>query len=215
MLDWQLELGYEVMHYWNNFVLFKSFWTKYNFFHQEYILHSCHLSILVLVERFDFLRIIVALISAVFPLFALLPFLSFSVSLFIYLLFLLMVISNLICIQITSPGGTPIRGKNAGYRKCLLILLTPPSPPFPLSSSSFHLSVSPSPALCPLHLLRHFFCLYHLTVQRCVWSWKRQKQETGSHLHTCENCSLIKSPIIVYFNNLATDIPPSLQATVG
>lgn len=131
---------------------------------------------------FNRVRIIVALISAVFPLFALLPFLSFSVSLFIYLLFLLMVISNLICIQITSPGGTPIRGKNAGYRKCLLILLTPPSPPFPLSSSSFHLSVSPLPALCPLHLLRHFFCLYHLTVQRCVWSWKRQKQETGSHL---------------------------------
>lgn len=108
-------------------------------------------------------RIALALISAVFPLFALLPFLSFSVSLFfllLYLLFILMVISNLICIQITSPGGTPIRGKNAGYRKPLLIsplflLTAPPSPPPPPSSSSSssgHLSVSPFPALCPFPL---------------------------------------------------------------
>lgn len=38
-------------------------------------------------------------------------------------------ISNPVCIQITSPGGTPIRGKNAGLNKCLFIfLLTAPSP---------------------------------------------------------------------------------------
>lgn len=102
----------------------------------------------------------VPLIFAIFPLFALLPFLSFSVSLF---LSILMVISNLICIQITSPGGTPIRGKNAGYRKCLLILLS--SSLLPLRHHLCHLSVSPFPALCPFHLLGNFLCLYHITFQ--------------------------------------------------
>lgn len=114
---------------------------------QEYILHSCHSFIWLkmtsyfsyvqlTVKQFFFywifiywiVRIAVALIS-VFPLFALLPFLSLSVLLF-SLLLMLMIISNLICIQITSPGGTPIRGKNAGYKKNLLILLfSPPRPP--------------------------------------------------------------------------------------
>lgn len=101
-------------------------------------------------------RIAVTLISAVFLPFALLPLFSFSVSLSYSLLSMLMVISNLICIQITSPGGTPIRGKNAGYRKHLLIPLSS-SPPSPLSSFSCHLSMSHF-QLSAVHLL----CRHHI-----------------------------------------------------
>lgn len=101
-----------------------------------------------------------------------------------------MVISNLICIQITSPGGTPIRGKNAGYRKPLLIsplfLLTappllhrlrPPPPPPPVTSVCPHFQLS-----VLFHLLRHFLCLHHITAQKCVWPWERRKQKTDLYL---------------------------------
>lgn len=108
--------------------------------------NTCHIYGYVFLNR---VRITVTLISIIFPLFALLPFLSFSVWLF-YLLFILMVISNLICIQITSPGGTPIRGKNARYRKHLFTLLSsslPPllhglHPPPPVTSVCLHFQLS-------------------------------------------------------------------------
>lgn len=90
------------------------------------------------------------------------------------LLFILMAISNLICIQITSPGGTPIRGKNAGCNKtCSYAPLHLTVLHF-LSSSFCHLSVSPFPALSHFCLLRHFLCLQPVTFQSCVWFLTRQ-----------------------------------------
>lgn len=120
-------------------------------------------------------RIAVTLISAVFPLFALLPLLSFSVSLSYSLLSMLMVISNLICIQITSPGGTPIRGKNAGYRKPLLITLSS-SPPSPLSSSSCHLSMS------HFQLSVHLLCRHHIL--QSAYGLGRDEDNTVEKGHT-------------------------------
>lgn len=84
------------------------------------VIHTCTFS--------DSLRIMVALTFFFFFFFTvipLLPLLTFFESLLIYTLFLLMAIFNFICIQITSPGGTPIRGKNAGYRQCPPVLTAP------------------------------------------------------------------------------------------
>lgn len=70
--------------------------------------------------------------------------LSLLFSLYLSLSFTLTVLFNLICIHITSPGGTPIRGKNAENRK------------YP-NASSFDSSFTPKcppPSPCP-HLLFH------------------------------------------------------------
>lgn len=105
-----------------------------------------------------------------------------------------MVISNLICIQITSPGGTPIRGKNAGYRKCLLILLSSSLPPL--------LHVLPSPQYVPYPAL---YRLHHHILQKHVWSWKRWKQVFFSNKITDK----------VYPDNLPNDVPTYLLVPVG
>lgn len=80
-----------------------------------------------------------------------------------FLPFVLMFLSDLICIQITSPGGSPIRGKNAvrAFRHAtprhttpllsLLVTSTPSRPvchlPIPILPSP----VSSSPAPAPLY----------------------------------------------------------------
>lgn len=67
----------------------------------------------------------------------------FSYS-FLPFLFVLMLLSNLICIQITSPGGTPIRGKNA--EMCLQLSRHSISClPCPFSSSVAHLQLYSQP----------------------------------------------------------------------
>lgn len=80
-----------------------------------------------------------------------------------FLPFVLMFLSDLICIQITSPGGSPIRGKNAvrAFRHATPRHTTPHhccrrwSPPLhPVQSVT-----SPSPS-CPLQSL-------HLQLQPC------------------------------------------------
>lgn len=80
-----------------------------------------------------------------------------------FLPFVLMFLSDLICIQITSPGGSPIRGKNAvrAFRHATSHHATPHhycrrwSPPLhPVQSVT-----SPSPS-CPLQSL-------HLQLQPC------------------------------------------------
>lgn len=134
---------------------------------------------LVLVKNLDLLtltmhiygvRIAVALISSVFPLLALLPFLSFCFT-FSRLLYILMVISNLICIQITSPGGTPIRGKNAGCRKCLLSLLSSSLPPSSIASVFLLLSPQCVPISSSLSfsLAQTLSLPHHITVPKCVY----------------------------------------------
>ena len=66
-----------------------------------------------------------------------------------FLPFVLMLLSDLICIQITSPGGSPIRGKNAvrasRHTTPRHAVTTTPSRPVPSSPP-------PSPPLQPPHL---------------------------------------------------------------
>lgn len=94
-----------------------------------------------------FLFIPVALIQIL----ALKKFLLFSYN-FLPFLFVLMLLSNLICIQITSPGGTPIRGKNA--KMCLQLSRHFISClPCPFSSSVSHLQLLLSALTLPALLL--------------------------------------------------------------
>lgn len=94
-----------------------------------------------------FLFIPVALIQIL----ALKNFLLFSYN-FLPFLFVLMLLSNLICIQITSPGGTPIRGKNA--EMCLQLSRHSISClPCPFSSGVSHLQLLLSALTLPALLL--------------------------------------------------------------
>lgn len=74
-----------------------------------------------------------------------------------FLPFVLMLLSDLICIQITSPGGSPIRGKNAVRASRLATprhcVTTTPSRPVPSVTSPIPILTSPasSPALAPQH----------------------------------------------------------------
>lgn len=138
--------------YWNKFVLIKSLWGKKHNLVQKKIIFTNNTFCTVVIYEIG--CVIIALHIYEYVCFltgweqlsldrccfsslcspAILVFLNFT---FFYIL---MVISNLICIQITSPGGTPIRGKNAGYRKRLVILL---SCVLPLSSIASATSVCP------------------------------------------------------------------------
>lgn len=73
-----------------------------------------------------------------------------------FLPFVLMLLSDLICIQITSPGGSPIRGKNAVVHlatpRHALPLPSPPLHPVQFVTSPIPILTSPassSPALAP------------------------------------------------------------------
>lgn len=188
MTDWSCVK----MHYWDA-LCFPDLVGKINHvsaeengFHSENIFHSCHL------WNWFWLKINIEFISPCVPtleliqrwiiselftetmffeqgepsfLFALLPS-CLSASL---LLFILMLIFNLICIQITSQVVHQYEVRMLATEKHLLILLPPSSP------SSF------SPPRCvpissPLSfcLFQHFLCLQHITVHRCVWSRKRR-----------------------------------------
>lgn len=98
-------------------------------------------------------------------------FLSYN---FLPFLFVLMLLSNLICIQITSPGGTPIRGKNA--EMCLQLSRHSISClPCPFSSGVSHLQLLLSaltlPALsliCTLPLLCLFWLVFSVIFCRLI-----------------------------------------------
>lgn len=74
-----------------------------------------------------------------------------------FLPFVLMLLSDLICIQITSPGGSPIRGKNAvrasRHATPRLATASPPLHPVQSVTSPIPILTSPasSPALAPQH----------------------------------------------------------------